>query len=88
MVPLPLQENEATGSVWATRRSPKSTARGRSLSSLWNRRLLKEENFGLEMAIPAVATQLVAGATVGSAGVGVDFGEDRTAWTPVRSTGG
>ena len=84
MVPLPLQENEATGSVWATRPSPKSTARGRSLSSLWNRRPLKEEIFRLEMAIPAVATQLVAGATVGS--VGVDFGENRTAWTPVRST--
>ena len=86
MVPLPLQENEATGSVWATRPSPKSTARGRSLSSLWNRRPLKEEIFRLELAIPARCNAAFSRGTVGSVGVGVDFGENRTAWTPVRST--
>jgi hypothetical protein len=75
--------------VRVTRSSLKSTVPGRSLSSLLNQRPLKEAVFPPEIAIPAAAMQLVTGAGkegVGNADVGVDFGEDRSAWTSVRST--
>jgi hypothetical protein len=79
MVSRPPQENEATGSVRATRSSLKSTAPGRSLSSLLNQRPLKEASFRLEIAIPAAATQLVTGAGKEAAGMPMSV------WTLVRT---